>query len=109
MDPETLPPTAEVTHVSLYDGTLEGFCVPDLRATAVQFHPEAAPGPSDARAAESAQPGFILDSHIHCGGSEKWVTEMVAAYRPRKAMACVLTWIEDLELMVDAIASLART
>ena len=50
-------------------------------------------------------PAFILDSHNHCGGSEAWVREMVEVYRPRNAMACVNTWIEDLELMVDAVRS----
>ncbi len=40
---------ARVTHVNLYDGTLEGFAHEDLRVMAVQFHPEAAPGPHDAR------------------------------------------------------------
>ena len=40
--------TAEATHVSLYDGTVEGFDFPDLRAASVQFHPEAGPGPHDA-------------------------------------------------------------
>ena len=38
----------EVTHVSLYDGTVEGLEFPDLRARSVQFHPEAGPGPHDA-------------------------------------------------------------
>jgi carbamoyl-phosphate synthase small subunit len=38
----------EVTHVSLYDGTVEGFDFPWLRARSVQFHPEAGPGPHDA-------------------------------------------------------------
>jgi carbamoyl-phosphate synthase small subunit len=38
----------EATHVSLYDGTVEGFEFPDLRARSVQFHPEAGPGPHDA-------------------------------------------------------------
>jgi carbamoyl-phosphate synthase small subunit len=38
----------EATHVSLYDGTVEGFDFPDLRARSVQFHPEAGPGPHDA-------------------------------------------------------------
>ena len=43
------PSTArEATHVSLYDGTLEGLDFPDLRARSVQFHPEAGPGPHDA-------------------------------------------------------------
>ena len=38
----------EATHVSLYDGTVEGFAFPDLDAASVQFHPEAGPGPHDA-------------------------------------------------------------
>ncbi|MDQ2983500.1 MAG: glutamine-hydrolyzing carbamoyl-phosphate synthase small subunit [Actinomycetota bacterium] len=38
----------EVTHVSLYDGTVEGLDYPWLRARSVQFHPEAGPGPHDA-------------------------------------------------------------
>jgi len=38
----------EATHVSLYDGTVEGFDFPELRAQSVQFHPEAGPGPHDA-------------------------------------------------------------
>jgi carbamoyl-phosphate synthase small subunit len=36
------------THVSLYDGTVEGLDFPELRARAIQFHPEAGPGPHDA-------------------------------------------------------------
>ncbi len=39
---------AEATHVSLYDGTVEGFDFPELGARSVQFHPEAGPGPHDA-------------------------------------------------------------
>ena len=39
---------AEATHVSLYDGTVEGFDFPELNARSVQFHPEAGPGPHDA-------------------------------------------------------------
>jgi carbamoyl-phosphate synthase small subunit len=39
---------AEATHVSLYDGTVEGFDFPELQAKSVQFHPEAGPGPHDA-------------------------------------------------------------
>ena len=39
----------EVTHVNLNDGTVEGLDFPDLRARSVQFHPEAGPGPHDAR------------------------------------------------------------
>jgi carbamoyl-phosphate synthase small subunit len=40
--------TNEATHVSLYDGTVEGFAFPELGASSVQFHPEAGPGPHDA-------------------------------------------------------------
>ena len=39
---------AAATHVSLYDGTVEGLEFPDLRARSLQFHPEAGPGPHDA-------------------------------------------------------------
>jgi carbamoyl-phosphate synthase small subunit len=39
----------EATHISLYDGTVEGLAYPDLDAHSVQFHPEASPGPHDAR------------------------------------------------------------
>ncbi|HSI97904.1 MAG TPA: glutamine-hydrolyzing carbamoyl-phosphate synthase small subunit [Gaiellaceae bacterium] len=38
----------EATHISLYDGTVEGFDFHELRARSVQFHPEAGPGPHDA-------------------------------------------------------------
>jgi carbamoyl-phosphate synthase small subunit len=38
----------EATHVSLYDGTVEGLDFPELRARSAQFHPEAGPGPHDA-------------------------------------------------------------
>jgi carbamoyl-phosphate synthase small subunit len=37
-----------VTHISLYDGTVEGVALPGERARSVQFHPEAGPGPHDA-------------------------------------------------------------
>lgn len=39
----------EITHVNLNDGVIEGFECPGLRAFSVQFHPEAGPGPHDAR------------------------------------------------------------
>jgi carbamoyl-phosphate synthase small subunit len=37
-----------VTHTSLYDGTVEGLDYPGERARSAQFHPEASPGPHDA-------------------------------------------------------------
>jgi len=50
-------------------------------------------------------PDLIIDSHIHCGSTDKWVEDMVRIYRPYQAMACVMTWSADMELMVDAIKS----
>ena len=47
VDPSTLPPTASVTHVSLFDGTLQGFALTDKPAFCFQGHPEASPGPHD--------------------------------------------------------------
>ncbi len=37
-----------MTHINLTDGTLEGLALPRAGVEAVQFHPEAAPGPNDA-------------------------------------------------------------
>jgi carbamoyl-phosphate synthase small subunit len=39
----------EITHLSLNDGTMEGMRLHDLPAFSVQYHPEAAPGPHDAK------------------------------------------------------------
>jgi carbamoyl-phosphate synthase small subunit len=47
---------ARITHVSLYDGTVEGFSLPEQGAWSMQFHPEASPGPHDAR---QALQGFV--------------------------------------------------
>jgi carbamoyl-phosphate synthase small subunit len=40
---------ARLTHWNLNDGTLEGLRCLDVAAFGVQYHPEAAPGPHDAR------------------------------------------------------------
>jgi len=45
--PESLPPDVEVTHVSLFDGSNEGFRVQNRPVFSVQYHPEASPGPQD--------------------------------------------------------------
>lgn len=47
VDPESLPANARVTHVSLFDGTLQGFELTDKPAFCFQGHPEASPGPHD--------------------------------------------------------------
>ncbi len=47
VDGETLPSNARVTHISLFDGTLQGFELTDRPAFCFQGHPEASPGPHD--------------------------------------------------------------
>ncbi len=47
VDANTLPANARVTHISLFDGTLQGFELTDRPAFCFQGHPEASPGPHD--------------------------------------------------------------
>ncbi|OGA46503.1 MAG: carbamoyl phosphate synthase small subunit [Betaproteobacteria bacterium RIFCSPLOWO2_12_FULL_62_58] len=47
VDAATLPANARVTHVSLFDGSLQGFARTDRPAFCFQGHPEASPGPHD--------------------------------------------------------------
>jgi carbamoyl-phosphate synthase small subunit len=47
VDAATLPENVEQTHVSLFDGTNCGIAIKGKRAFAVQYHPEASPGPQD--------------------------------------------------------------
>jgi carbamoyl-phosphate synthase small subunit len=47
VDPVSLPPTLRATHVSLFDGTLQGLARTDRPAFCFQGHPEASPGPHD--------------------------------------------------------------
>lgn len=49
VDAKSLEGRAEVTHLNLNDSTVEGLVVPGARAFSVQYHPEASPGPHDAR------------------------------------------------------------
>ncbi|MDE2121664.1 MAG: glutamine-hydrolyzing carbamoyl-phosphate synthase small subunit [Betaproteobacteria bacterium] len=47
VDADSLPSNLRVTHVSLFDGTLQGFAYTDRPAMSFQGHPEASPGPHD--------------------------------------------------------------
>ena len=47
VDEKSMPDTAEVTHISLFDRTVEGLSLKDNSAFSVQYHPESSPGPDD--------------------------------------------------------------
>ncbi len=54
---DSLPAGVEVTHVNLNDQCVEGLRAPAHRAFSVQYHPEAAPGPHDAR--------YLFEEFVH--------------------------------------------
>jgi predicted TIM-barrel fold metal-dependent hydrolase len=82
-----------------------GHSVKAVAAASVASHVEAALAGSQVEPQVPEDISFIIDSHNHCGGTEQWVEEMVQTYRPRHAMACVLTRPNDLDLMREAITS----
>lgn len=47
VDPDSLPANLRATHVSLFDGSLQGLARTDVPAFCFQGHPEASPGPHD--------------------------------------------------------------
>ena len=56
VDPASLPKTLRPTHVSLFDGTLQGLAHVDKPAFCFQGHPEASPGPHDI--------GYLFDRFV---------------------------------------------
>ena len=44
-----MPAGSAISHLNLNDGDVEGIRTPGARAFSVQYHPEAGPGPHDAR------------------------------------------------------------
>ena len=56
VDPATLPANVGVTHISLFDGSLQGMKWTDRPALCFQGHPEASPGPHDV--------GYLFDRFI---------------------------------------------
>ena len=56
VDPASLPASLKATHVSLFDGTLQGIARTDKPAFSFQGHPEASPGPHDV--------GYLFDRFI---------------------------------------------
>jgi carbamoyl-phosphate synthase small subunit len=56
VDAATLPSNVRITHVSLFDGSLQGFARMDVPAFCFQGHPEASPGPRDV--------GYLFDRFV---------------------------------------------
>lgn len=48
-DPNKINSKAQITHINLNDGTIEGLEVKEAKAFSVQYHPESSPGPMDAQ------------------------------------------------------------
>jgi carbamoyl-phosphate synthase small subunit len=47
IDPQSLPPEVSITHISLFDQSIEGIALNNKPVFSVQYHPESSPGPHD--------------------------------------------------------------
>jgi len=56
VDPDTVPANMRITHVSLFDGSIQGLARTDKPAFCFQGHPEASPGPHDI--------GYLFDRFV---------------------------------------------
>jgi carbamoyl-phosphate synthase small subunit len=63
VDPASLPQNVRVTHVSLFDGSLQGIARNDRPAFSFQGHPEASPGPHDV--------GYLFDRFVKLMDAKK--------------------------------------
>jgi len=63
VDPETIPKNLRPTHVSLFDGSLQGLARTDRAAFCFQGHPEASPGPHDI--------GYLFDRFAELMNAQK--------------------------------------
>ena len=68
VDSDTLPANLRATHVSLFDGSLQGIARTDVPAFSFEGHPEASPGPHDV--------AYLFDRFLDC------MTRGVAALNP---------------------------
>jgi len=71
VDPKSLPATLRPTHVSLFDGTLQGLAHVDKPAFCFQGHPEASPGPHDI--------GYLFDRFVASMGGDVQATKRPTA------------------------------
>ncbi len=67
VNPDTLPATLRPTHVSLFDGSLQGLARTDRPAFCFQGHPEASPGPRDI--------GYLFDRFVKMMGEAGHATK----------------------------------
>ena len=72
VDPASLPATLRPTHVSLFDGTLQGLAHTDKPAFCFQGHPEASPGPHDI--------GYLFDRFADLMAASKQASKTGAAH-----------------------------